>query len=185
MQKYLCLLLAVILSASAAMADEPISSSRRAVRTSTDVLAVAMPAATLTTLLAIGDWQGLKQGAFTAATTFGATYILKYSISKRRPDGSDDHSFPSMHTATAFADAAFLQRRFGWKIGVPAYALAAYVGWGRTFAKKHDVWDVVAGAAIGTGSAYIYTRPFAREHNLSIMPFSYADGMGVAASFTF
>lgn len=185
MKRIFCLILALLLTLPALHAEELLSGPRRSVRTSTDVLAVAMPAATLTTLLAMGDWQGLKQGAFTAATTIGATYILKYSIHKRRPDGSNDHSFPSMHTATVFADAAFLQRRFGWKIGVPAYIVAAYVGWGRTFAKKHDWWDVAAGAAIGAGSAYIYTRPFAREHDLSIMPVTLPDGMGVTASFSF
>lgn len=185
MKQIIGILLTLLLAHPALHAEESLSEPRRSVRTSTDVLAVAMPAATLTTLLAIGDWQGLKQGVFTAATTLGTTYILKYSIHKRRPDGSNYHSFPSMHTATVFADAAFLQRRFGWKIGVPAYIVAAYVGWGRTFAKKHDWWDVAAGAAIGVGSAYIYTRPFAREHNLSIMPVTLPDGMGVTASFSF
>lgn len=185
MKKILILILAMLTGLPPLHAEEPLSDARRNVRTSTDVLAVAMPAATLTTLLAMGDWQGLKQGALTAATTVGVTYILKYSIHKRRPDGSDSHSFPSMHTATVFADAVFLQRRFGWKIGVPAYVVAAYVGWGRTYGRKHDWWDVAAGAAIGAGSAYIYTRPFAREHNLSIMPVTLPDGMGVSASFTF
>ena len=33
--------------------------------------------------------------------------------------------------------------------------------------KKHDWWDVAAGAVIGAGSAYIFTRPFAKKHNLS------------------
>ncbi len=184
-KRTVCLLTAILIVCGFARAEEPLSGSRRTVRTSTDIIAVAMPAATFTTLLAIGDWEGLKQGAFTAATALGTTYILKYAIHKRRPDGSDDHSFPSMHTATAFADAAFLQRRFGWKIGIPAYALAYYVGWGRTFAKKHDWWDVCVGAAIGAGSAYIYTRPFAKKHDLSIAPYSTGREMGVAAAFSF
>lgn len=179
------LIFLILLLPSALCASDPLPSCRRAVRTSTDVIAVAMPAATLTAMLAIGDWQGLKQGALTAVTAAGVTYILKYSIHKRRPDGSDNHSFPSMHTATAFADAAFLQRRYGWKIGVPAYALAAYVGWGRTYGRKHDWLDVCVGAALGAGSAYIYTRPFARGHNLSITPYSTGEHTGIAASFTF
>lgn len=181
----ICILTVLITFTAQLSAQEPLKGSRKTVRTSTDVIAVAMPAATLTMLLATGDWQGLKQGALTAVTAAGATYILKYSVHKKRPDGSDNHSFPSMHTATMFADAAFLQRRFGWKIGAPAYALACYVGWGRTYGRKHDWWDVCVGAAIGAGSAYLYTRPFAREHNLSIAPYSTANEMGIAASFTF
>ena len=50
------------------------------------------------------------------------------------------------------------------------YLLSAYVGWGRTYAKKHDWWDVIGGAAIGTASSYIFTRPFARKHNITFSP---------------
>lgn len=164
---------------------EDLSSSRKSVKYSTDVLALGMPVATLTYELISSDWQGVKQGAFTVATTVGATYILKYSVKKERPDGSDHHSFPSMHTAATFANAAFLQRRFGWKIGVPAYCVATYVGWGRTYARKHDWWDVVTGAAIGAGSAYIFTRPFAKEHELSILPASDGESFFLSASMKF
>lgn len=68
---------------------------------------------------------------------------------KERPDRSDNHSFPSMHTSTSFAAAAFIQRRYGWKWGLPSYILSTYVGWTRVYGKKHDWWDVAAGAAIG------------------------------------
>lgn len=167
--------------------DEPfeLSSAQKGVKVSTDVMAVAMPVATLAAVLIQKDWTGLKQGAFTAAATLGATYILKYTVKKRRPDGSDYHSFPSAHTSTVFADAAFIQRRYGWKFGIPAYAVAAYVGWGRTFAKKHDWWDVVAGAAIGAGSAYIFTRPFAQKHEVMISPVSDGYNFGFVASMKF
>lgn len=161
------------------------SSSRKGVRVSTDIFAVAMPVATLSAVLLQKDWTGLKEGAFTAVATLGTTYILKYAIHKKRPDGSDFHSFPSAHTSTMFADAAFIQRRYGWKFGAPAYALAVYVGWGRTYAKKHDWWDVVAGAAIGAGSAYVFTRPFAKKHDLMIAPVSDGENFGLAASFAF
>ena len=81
--------------------------------------------------------------------------------------------------------AAFIQRRYGWKWGIPAYAIASYVGWSRTYAKKHDWWDVVAGAALGAGSAYIFTRPFATKHNLSISPVASDKHFGIyAVSYT-
>lgn len=165
--------------------------TQKNVAVSTDIFAVALPVATVAYELAIKDWQGIKQGAFTAATAIGAVYLLKYTVHKERPDGSDFHSFPSMHSAASFASAAFIQRRFGWQWGFPAYALACYVGWGRTFAKKHDVWDVLAGAAIGAGAAYIYTRPFAARHELTIVPctfsqpFSATPSLGIYTSWTF
>lgn len=144
------------------------SHGQKAVGTSTDVFMIAMPVATLAGVLFAKDWEGLKEGALTAAATAGATLILKYAVKEERPDHSNFHSFPSGHTATTFATAAFLQRRYGWKFGVPAYALAAYVGWGRVYSKKHHWWDVVAGAAIGAGSAYIFTKPWAAKHELNI-----------------
>ncbi len=142
--------------------------SQKGIGVSTDVAVIALPVATLAGLIIEKDWVGLKQGALTAATTVGASLILKYAIKEERPDKSNFHSFPSGHTSVAFANAMFLQRRFGWKLGVPAYVVATYVGWGRVFAKKHHWWDVVVGAAIGAGSAIIYTRPFATRHELSI-----------------
>jgi membrane-associated phospholipid phosphatase len=181
--KQITALLLFLITFGASAQDTP--AYHRGVRVSTDVLALSMPVATIAYEFITQDWTGVKQGALTAATTIGATYILKYATHKERPDGSDYHSFPSMHSATMFADAAFIQRRFGWKWGAPAYALAAYVGWGRTYAKKHDWWDVAAGAAIGAGSAYIFTRPFAKEHNLSVVPFTDGDRFLIATSMTF
>ena len=186
-KKIVTALLLVIMFAPKSMAQEQIeiSDSQKGVRISSDVLLVAMPVATLTGLLINHDWEGLKQGAFTAVTTLGATYLLKYTIKKTRPDGSDNRSFPSAHTSSVFANATFLQRRYGWKLGVPAFVVATYVGWARTYAKKHDWWDVLAGAAIGAGSALIYTRPFAEKHELKIAPVSDGQNFGIVASMKF
>ncbi len=161
------------------------TSAQKAVKTSTDVFLIAAPVATLTGVLIAKDWTGLKQGAFSAVTALGVTYGLKYAIHKRRPDGSDMHSFPSGHTSALFTNAAFVQRRYGWKFGIPAYAVAAYVGWGRTFAKKHDWWDVIAGAAIGAGSAYTYTRTYEKNVKLDIAPVADGSNMGVYVSLQF
>lgn len=161
------------------------SKSQKGIGTSTDVLVVALPVATLAGVLIQKDWKGLLQGVETAAVTAGATLILKYAVKERRPDGSNMHSFPSGHTAVSFATAAFLQRRYGWAFGAPAYAIATYVGWGRVYSKKHHWWDVVAGAAIGAGSAYIFTRPFAKKHNLQVAPVTDGESVGVYASFEF
>ena len=185
MKRILLLFVILCTSLSAQAQEIDISGSRKAVRTSGDVLAFVTPVASLATVLALQDWQGLKQGALAGVTTVGLTYALKYIVKKERPDGSDNHSFPSMHTSVSFTGAAFIQRRYGWKWGIPAYAVATYVGWSRTYAKKHDWWDVAAGALIGAGSAYIYTRPFARDKQLVISPVSNGTSFGVYASLTF
>ena len=77
-----------------------------------------------------------------------ATHLTKVVVRRHRPDGAS-FSFPSGHTSSTFATAAVLQRHFGWRAGVPAYALAAYTGVSRIARNSHFPSDVVFGAAIG------------------------------------
>ena len=138
MRKLIFILSALILSLSVCAQEIEVSGTRKAVRTSGDVGALLLPVAGVTAVLLQKDWQGLKQGVFSGVTTLGVTYALKYIVKKERPDRSDNHSFPSMHTSTSFAAAAFIQRRYGWKWGLPSYILSTYVGWTRVYGKKHD-----------------------------------------------
>ena len=92
-------------------------------------------------------------------TSFIVTHGLKILINKERPNGGH-YSFPSGHTSAAFTGAAFIDKRYGYKVGVPAYLLASFVGWSRVNANKHDYYDVMGGAIIGIGSAYLITKPY-------------------------
>lgn len=191
MSRILIIFFSVIMLASPlvmmAADHEPIERTRaeKGVGTSTDVLLLALPVASLTGVLIERDWEGLKQGALSVGTSLAASLILKQCVKEWRPDYSNRHSFPSGHTSTTFSTATFLQRRYGWKVGVPAYVVASYVGWGRVYAKKHHWWDVLAGAAIGAGSALIYTRPFAGKHDLQIIPEATPEGGSITACMTF
>lgn len=158
---------------------------QKGVRTATDVGMVLLPVAALTTVLVEKDWKGLIQGLEVAGGAVASTYLLKSIVKERRPDGSNMHSFPSGHTCFSFASAAFLQRRYGWKFGAPAYAVAAFVGWGRVYSKRHHIWDVVAGGAIGTGFGYLFTTPFATKHNLAVSPVTDGNNIGIYASMEF
>ena len=185
MKPIICFLTALCLAFSIQAQEIAVTGSRKAVRTLGDVGAILLPVAGLTAILINKDWEGLKQGVFAGATTLGVTYALKYIVKKDRPDHSDNHSFPSMHTSVSFTAAAFIQRRYGWKWGLPAYVLSTYVGWSRVYGKKHDWWDVAAGAAIGAGSSYIFTRPFAKKHELTISPVAGDGHYGFYASMKF
>jgi membrane-associated phospholipid phosphatase len=88
------------------------------------------------------------------------TYGLKYTISEKRPNGGS-RSFPSGHTSLSFSAAEFMRKRYGWEYGVPAYAVASFVGYSRVESNQHHPRDVFAGAAIGILSSYIFTRPYA------------------------
>lgn len=78
-----------------------------------------------------------------------------------RPDGSDNHSFPSGHASTAFASAEFLRQEYQdvspW-YGYAGYTVAAATGVLRLRNNKHWFGDVVAGAGFGilsTKAAYL------------------------------
>ena len=76
------------------------------------------------------------------------TLGLKVATDRDRPDGGE-RSFPSGHTSATFASAAVLDSHFGWKVGIPAYAVAGFVGWTRIRDNQHWLTDVVFGSTIG------------------------------------
>lgn len=82
---------------------------------------------------------------------------LKLASERSRPDASNHFSFPSGHTASAFATATVLQRDFGWKAGIPAYAVGAYVAASRMGSNKHYLSDVIVGAAVGVAAGRAVT----------------------------
>jgi hypothetical protein len=81
--------------------------------------------------------------------TQSLTLSVKLIVGRERPDGSNRASFPSGHASGAFASATVLARHYGWKLGVPAYAVAGYVATSRLNEGRHYLSDVVFGAAVG------------------------------------
>jgi membrane-associated phospholipid phosphatase len=88
----------------------------------------------------------------------GYTELIKVAVGRERPNGENNLSFPSGHTSNSFALAAVAERHYGWKVGVPAYALASVVGASRIQQDKHFLSDVVGGATLG----YIVGRTVVR-----------------------
>lgn len=93
------------------------------------------------------------------ATSFATMYILtqgmKHSISKKRPDGSDTHSFPSGHAATAFLGAESLRINYGSWWGIAGYTMATGTAFLRLYNNRHWLGDVIGAAGIGILSARI------------------------------
>ncbi|MDE5871287.1 MAG: phosphatase PAP2 family protein [Muribaculaceae bacterium] len=177
-----------VVSSCLSLAEPPAfipSTSQKSVRTSTDVIAVTLPATALAVTLIERDWEGLKEGALSAAVTAGVTLGLKYLVKEQRPDFSNRHSFPSGHSAVTFASATYIGRRYGWKWSIPAYALSAYTAWGRVYGKKHHWWDVAAGAAIGAASSMLFTHPYMRKHEAALIPAVIDTSAGFTMSFKF
>lgn len=86
------------------------------------------------------------------------TSIVKRTVDRPRPDGSNNYSFPSGHTANAFAAAEFLNQEYRdvspW-IGYAGYTVATATGVLRLYNNKHWLSDVVAGAGVGIASTKI------------------------------
>ncbi len=125
-----------------------------------DLLQFALPASALALTLAHDDLEGGRQLLRSSVSTLAATTALKVAVDSRRPNGGR-HSFPSGHTAAAFAGASFLTRRYGWRLGLPAYGAAGFVAWSRVHTDDHHVEDVVAGAALAILSSHLLSGPLA------------------------
>jgi membrane-associated phospholipid phosphatase len=130
-----------------------------------------------------GDWRGDLQAAGSIVAAGGATYVLKELVHERRPDRTDDRSFPSGHTSASFAAAATLEKRYGWQVGLPALAIASFVGLARVRADKHYVHDVVAGAAIGAAGGLLLTSR--HDDRVRLTPWSMPGGGGFDVAVRF
>lgn len=78
----------------------------------------------------------LVSDAFAVMLMGGVVNTLKTTTHVMRPDGSNNHSFPSGHTATAFMTATMLSKEYGHKspwISIGAYFFNPYLGIGGQF----------------------------------------------------
>lgn len=131
---------------------------------------VAMPVVMGTVAFIQGDDALLKNTIYVGASLAVNTALtlgMKYAVGRERPyeryPGMLDvpypessPSFPSGHTSIAFATATALTLKYPkWYVAVPSYFWAASVGYSRMNLGVHYPTDVLAGALLGAGSAYV------------------------------
>ncbi len=131
--------------------------------------AVAVPVF-LTTFHLIKKDSATKQRAIIIGSTLlvssAVTGLLKYSIQRKRPfvtypdinhiTPEDSYSFPSGHASTAFALATSVTMAYPkWYVATPAYLWASSAAYSRMHFGVHYPSDVIAGALIGSGSAWL------------------------------
>jgi membrane-associated phospholipid phosphatase len=169
-----CLLIGLFLCAiiSNAQVDESPKEIRteKAIQDTGDIIQLGLPIIAGLSTLIMNDTQGTWQFVKSFGFNLGITYAFKYSINKPRPDGATDgYAFPSGHTSVAFQSASFIQRRYGWEYGIPAYVLAGFVAYSRLegLNDRHDGWDVLGGIITGVGSSYLFTTPYKDKLKLS------------------
>lgn len=110
-----------------------------------------------------------RKGLYIGESILVATFIstaLKYGVNRTRPfvtypylekeTSGGSPSFPSGHTSDAFATATSLSIAFPkWYVIAPSFLWASAVGYSRMDLGVHYPSDVVAGAVVGAGSAYL------------------------------
>ena len=94
------------------------------------------------------------------------TAALKVAVRRERPynrysdidraTSAIGYSFPSGHTSTAFSTATSLSMVYPkWYVIAPSFVWASAVGYSRLHLGVHYPSDVIAGAVLGSGSAYL------------------------------
>ena len=158
--------------------------------TASDAMAAGLPLLAGVATLANHDTEGTRQLVLSAGSALAAAEVLKNTVHSTRPDGSDNKSFPSAHTAVAFSAATFMDRRYGEQLSrdygtwaVPAlYGVAALTGVARVEADKHHWGDVLAGAAIGYSAARFWSEPV-QGGRVSVIPAPHGVAVGWARAF--
>ncbi len=166
--------LAILISAARVQADE--------IETAGDVLQYVVPAVGLGATAWLRDGEGAKQLVTTALVAETWVWTLKLVVDEKRPSGGG-RGFPSGHSATAALGAGFVHRRYGFVPAIPLYGLTGFVGWSRHHADAHRPLDIVAGIAIGIGTAMFFTSPYAEE--VTLLPMTLEDGFGARLSLRF
>ena len=136
----------------------------------TKIVSVSVPVVMATAAFIQKDDDLLKDAIYVGASmgvNTVITYALKYSVNRERPYLTyldlnvpdlyeSSASFPSGHTSLAFSTATALSIKHPkWYVIAPAYLWAGSVGYSRMHLGVHYPSDVLAGALLGTGTAFL------------------------------
>ncbi|GBU06942.1 hypothetical protein AwDysgo_02730 [Bacteroidales bacterium] len=128
---------------------------------------------------------------------FASSESLKSITGVERPDHSANNSFPSGHTALAFAGAEFLRQEYKdqsiW-YGIAGYSMASCTGLMRIYNNRHWSSDILVGAGVGIISTKIsywihpqLSKLYKRKSSLQalVLPYYTPYDCGISMSATF
>ena len=117
--------------------------------------------------------------ALRVADALGTSVLLseaiKLLVKEKRPDSNAHDSFPSGHATAAFA-VATMESDLHPKQAAYWYLGAALIAYSRVRLHRHTVGDVVAGAALGAGTAQVEVN---QPRGLILSPFIMRGGLGM------
>ncbi|WP_317617128.1 phosphatase PAP2 family protein [Mucilaginibacter phyllosphaerae] len=130
---------------------------------------IGVPAALLAGGIIRNDWKMRENSLYVASSTaisYGAMLLIKHLVKRRRPFVQNINivpvyragstSFPSGHAATTFSTAMAVSNAYPkWYVIAPAFLWAGSVSYSRMYLGVHYPSDVLAGAALGTGTALL------------------------------
>ncbi len=109
----------------------------------------------------VGHYYGNKElkessllGLTSSLLTVTVIFSSKALISRKRPDYSDNDSFPSGHTGYSFSIFGSYSEYYNRYYYI-FYSIPIMVGLSRIYKNKHYLSDTVAGGIIGLGSVYV------------------------------
>ena len=131
----------------------------------------------------LSDGHDGKNHSLRALDALGTSVLLSEGLKnlfhEKRPDADSHDSFPSGHATAAFA-VATVEGSLHPKQAPLWYLGAALISYSRVRLHRHTVGDVLAGAAIGVGTARV---ELAQPRGLLLSPFITPDGgMGIQMS---
>ena len=115
-----------------------------------------------------------------------STLTLKLINNNHTPN-DNPLAWPSGHTSSSFCVASVLDEMYGAKVGVPAYALAGFVGYRMAEAGDHWASDVLFGAVLG----YVVGHSVAGQDKLpevagfTVLPATFYNGSRTATGVSF
>lgn len=146
---------------------QPLTAAGGTSETSGDVVMAAIPLTALAVAFFKGDTEGEKQWLRNVLANQALTSIARVGFNRAkigtRPNGHE-YGFPSGHVAFAGSGAAFLNERYGWRYGVPAWLATAYVANNRVNNDHHRWRDVIASGAIAYGVGKLFVTPENATH---------------------
>jgi hypothetical protein len=150
-----------------------------------DVLTGVVPLGALGLAQYKEDKEGRRQWFWSTATSLVVNTAARVAFNDtdygERPNGHP-YGFPSGHMSFIVSGGAFLQERYGYRWGVPAHLMSAYVAYVRVETGHHRWRDVIAAAALSYGVSRIFVTPY--ETEVAVAPLVSEDGtLGVQLGY--